>query len=65
MPICIECLHIDNENNGECGNPELPLSDFVYGTRNCYELNSEGDCKGFTPQDKPESIYELKKDEGI
>ena len=62
MAICVECDWV-NEPNLECNNSDLPVTDFVLGTRSCDELNCEGDCKGFKPQAKPESIYETKKDE--
>lgn len=65
MAICIECAFILDLNRGLCNNSELPIDDFVYGTRDCAELNPKGGCIGFKPQSQPESIYELKSDEEL
>ena len=68
MPICVECVHHliykdGREKDVACQNPDLPITDFIYGIRWCDHLNSKGDCKGFKPQAKPESIYEFSSDE--
>ena len=63
--ICVECQHMKNREYGECGNSDLPVTEHVHGTRDCETLNPKGDCKGFKPQAKPESIYETKKDEDL
>ena len=70
MAICVDCIFILDLNKGFCNNPELPVTDYVYGTRDCKELNPKGNCKGFKPNSeigciKPESIYELKEDEEL
>ena len=65
MAICVECKFILDLNKGFCNNPDLPVTDYVYGTRDCKELNPQGNCKGFKPQSQPEPIYELKKDEEL
>lgn len=64
MAICIECVHkvIDR---CECNNPDLPVTDFVDGTKDCYKLNAKGDCKGFKAIPQRESIYELKSDQEL
>ena len=67
MPICVECEYKEIDR-GICKNSDLPIDDFVYGTRDCESLNYKGDCKGFKPNSeigciKPESVYELKEDE--
>ena len=56
MAICIECDWV-NEPNLECNNSDLPVTDFVLGTRSCDELNSEGDCKGFKAKPPPYIPY--------
>jgi hypothetical protein len=62
MAICVECVYYQNE---DCLNSDLPIDDFIHGTRDCYELNIKGDCKGFKAKSKPESIYETKEDEEL
>ena len=47
MAVCKECEYF-NKDVLECNNSDLPITDFVLGTRSCDQLNSEGDCKGFT-----------------
>lgn len=65
MAICIDCEFILDLNKGFCNNPELPITDFIYGIRDCQELNPKGGCMGFKPKSQPESIYELKSDEEL
>lgn len=65
MPICVQCGWCQDFKDGTdatCMNPDLPLTDYVYGIRLCNKLNSDGNCKGFKPQ-SDESIYELKEDQ--
>ena len=65
MAICIECSHaLAGGVFVTCRNSELPVTDFVYGIRDCKELNPKGNCKGFKPQSQS-SIYELKEDEEL
>ena len=64
MAICVECKFILDLNKGFCNNPDLPVTDYVYGTRDCKELNPKGGCKGFKLQSES-SIYELKEDEEL
>ena len=64
MAICVECIYVNN-NLLECNNADLPITDFVDGTRDCYELNPKGACKGFKAKAKAESIYESKEDEEL
>ena len=61
MAICVECEWFNDIPLDTCDNPDLPITDFVHGRRDCWKLNSKGDCKGF----KPESIYESKEDEDL
>ena len=68
MAICVECKFILDLNKGFCNNPDLPVTDYVYGTRDCKELNPKGGCMGFEVSSglgKPVSIYELKGDEEL
>ena len=66
MSICVECLYHDEfEALDLCDNKGLPISEFVHGRRYCDDLNPKGDCKGFKPQAKPESIYESKEGEDL
>ena len=60
MAICVECEY-KNIDRGTCKNPDLPITDFVYGVRACNILNAEGNCKGFKPLSQDEPIYELKE----
>lgn len=67
MAICVECEWCHDCLDGTeitCKNPNLPVTDFVRGSRYCVILNLKGDCKGFK---KPEceSIYESKSDEEL
>ncbi len=64
MVICVKCEHKDI-NSPNCSNSELPITDFVYGKRDCSVLNPKGGCMGFKPQSQDESIYELKEDEEL
>lgn len=64
MAVCKECDYF-NKDVLECNNPDLPLTDFVLGTRSCDELNAKGECKGFKAKPTPESIYESKEDEDL
>ena len=70
MAICVKCVYHEIYVTGEekdvaCKNPDLPITDFIYGIRWCDNLNPKGDCKGFKPQAKPDSIYESKTDEEL
>ena len=65
MPICVECEYHGERINNRCNNPDLPITDFVRGLRECKILNDKGDCKGFKPQSQNQSIYELKEDEEL
>jgi len=50
ISICIKCEYqyqVELCNFHECQNTDLPITDFVYGARNCMLLNTKGDCKGF------------------
>lgn len=50
MAICVECSHsVKGGAFIRCNNSELSITDFVYGLRDCKELNAKGDCKGFKP----------------
>ena len=64
MAICVECGYKDI-NFPNCNNSELPITNFVYGKRDCYELNPKGGCMGFKSQSEPKSIYDLKEDEEL
>lgn len=58
MAVCVNCIYHE-ENKGDlemfvlnhnCTNPKFVKLNFVTGTisnRDCYELNSFGECKGF------------------
>ena len=63
ISICVDCNFMLDLNKGLCNNPDLPISDYVYGTRDCKELNAKGECKGFKPESQPEFIYELGKED--
>lgn len=74
MAICVECkyraFHFKEDadfadKSLRCTNPDLPMTDYVYGIRLCEVLNSKGDCKGFKAQPQNESIYESKEDEEL
>lgn len=59
MAICVECEYYKakyKDRSDECMNRDLPISDFVDGSRWCYTLNPEGNCKGFKAKSKPEPI---------
>ena len=71
MAICVECEWyadaVTRDGMGAlpaCKNPDLPMTDYVYGHRHCRQLNPQGNCKGFKPQSES-SIYELKEDEEL
>ena len=63
--ICVHCIHSKDFEELRCDNDDLPISDFVLGVRLCRDLNSKGDCKGFSATPPYESIYESKKDEDL
>ena len=67
MPICVECEWFHEIPVDTCDNRDLPITEFIHGHRDCYRLNSKGDCKGFKPQAKPQpySIYDAKEEEDL
>ena len=66
MAICVECSHaLAGGVFVTCRNSGLSVTDFVYGIRDCKELNPKGNCMGFKPQSENESIYKLPKDEEL
>ena len=75
MAICVECEYFIHPTNADanleflgpmrCRNLDLPMTEFIFGYRDCKTLNPKGDCKGFKLQSEPDSIYELKGDEEL
>ena len=77
MAICMQCEHLGHTDfvNDQrdfldiwCKNPDLPITNFIYGRKEPNILNPKGNCKGFKEDlfvPKSESIYELKEDEEL